>query len=345
MLKGVASPTGVGKESPSDDELMRALASGNHQALEPLHRRYAPAIYRQAARSLEPSAAHEIVQDVFLTIWREAATFDPARGEFRSWVMQIARFRVANELRRRSRRPTLEADAEWHVDAAPDQGPQPAEALWREYRRAVVQKAFDELPPTQRQALALAFFEDLTHAQVAAALNQPLGTTKTRIRAGLQKLRGRLTSEIAAVGLVAMLALFGVRYRWQRSALELDERALALVTMSDTTDWKLTPPAGGLPESDGTHARYRGRAGAEIAVLTWSHFPAPAAGHTYQAWILQRGTWLSLGTLAPDANGNGRQIIERPELASLPEAVEVTLEPESGSTQPAGEVVVAWPGR
>jgi RNA polymerase sigma-70 factor, ECF subfamily len=331
-------------KQPSDEELMRDLAAGNRDALEPLHRRYAPLILSLASRSLERAAAQEIVQEVFLTIWREAATFDPERGGFRPWVMQITRFRVVSELRRRSRRPIVESDPEGQLlDEAPDQGPQPVETVWRDYRRSVVQQAFEELPFPQRQALGLAFFEDLTHEQVAAVLNQPLGTTKTRIRAGLQKLRGRVTSEIAAVGLVALLAVLGLRYRLESSALNLDERALSLVTMSDTSDLKLTPVAGGLEVPRETHARYRGRPGAEIAVVTVSHFPPVPAGYHYQVWALERGLWTLLGTVEPDASGSGRMIVERGELATLPEAVRITREPTSGSSSSAGEVVVAWP--
>lgn len=330
---------------PSDEELMRELAAGRQEALEPLYRRYAPLISRLAARSLEYAAAQEIVQDVFLTIWREAATFDPERGALRPWVMQITHFRILNELRRRSRRPILASDPEGHLlDEVPDHGPQPVETMWRDYRRSVVQKAFAELPLPQQQALGLAFLEDLTHEQVAAVLNQPLGTTKTRIRAALHKLRGRVTPEIAAVGLVALLAVLGVRYRLQRSALDLDERALSLMTMSDTSDLKLTPVAGGLQVPRETHARYRGRPGAEIAVMTASHFPPAPAGFRYRAWAREDGMWIPLADVELDATGSGRMIIERRELATLPDAVQITLEPAGASASPSGAVVVAWPG-
>ena len=331
---------------PSDEELMQALARGEREALERLYRRHAPLVFSVAARSLDREAAQEIVQDVFLTIWREAATFDPARGAFRPWAMQIARFRIVNELRRRGRRPVLDSGSEGGaLDEAPDPAPQPVESFWRDYRRSVVQQAFEELPPAQRQALGLAFFEELTHEQVAAVLQLPLGTAKTRIRAALRKLRGRLGAEIAAVGLLGLALVLGVRYRDQRAALELDERALELVTMSDTSDWKLTPVAGGQPVPPETHARYRGRPGAEIAVLTLSHFPPPPAGHAYQAWALRHGTWISLGTLAPDTQGAARRVIARAELAELPEAVEITSEPAAGSAVPSGPIVVAWPER
>ena len=89
----------------SDEDLMRQLAAGRPEALGPLHARYASMIHGMAARSLDRAAAEEISQEVFLAVWRHAASFDPARGTFRAWVAQITHTRVRNELRRRGRRP------------------------------------------------------------------------------------------------------------------------------------------------------------------------------------------------------------------------------------------------
>src|SRR5436190_22935391 len=160
---------------PSDEELMRRLAAGRQEALARLHGRYAPLIFNLAAQTLDRAAAEEIAQDVFVTVWRKAATFDPARGAFRPWVLRIAHVRILNELRRRGRRPQVAPDPDGlRLAALPDPGPEPAEATWREYRRATVQEAVQALPPPQRQALSLAFFEDLTHEQVAGFLGLPL---------------------------------------------------------------------------------------------------------------------------------------------------------------------------
>src|SRR5581483_3076379 len=161
------------------------------------------------------------------------------------------------ELRRRSRRPRIEADPDGtYLAELHDPMPEPSEAAWQAYRREAVRNAVEALPPPQRQALGLAFFEDLTHEQVASVLNLPLGTAKTRIRDGLQKLRGKL-APLSAVLTVVILALLGVRYRAERLALQRDERALALVTASDAGNIRLAP-APGIPAD--THARYRGRA-------------------------------------------------------------------------------------
>src|SRR5262245_50222147 len=186
----------------SDEEWMRRLAAGSPEALGPLYQRYGRLIFHLAAKSLDRPAAEEIVQDVFLAVWRRAETFDPQRGLFRPWVLQVAHHRILNELRRRSRQPQLEPDPEgMQLTEFPDESREPAEVVWQDYRRAALRAAFAELPLSQRQALGLAFFEDLTHEQVASVLKLPLGTAKTRIRAGLQRLRGKFASQWAAVAL------------------------------------------------------------------------------------------------------------------------------------------------
>jgi RNA polymerase sigma factor (sigma-70 family) len=132
------------RNEPSDEELMRRLTAGQEEALGPLHRRYGPLIFHMAAQSLGQDAAEEVVQDVFLTIWHKANTFDPGRGAFRPWALQIAHFRVINELRRRGRRPQLAADPDGVLlDALRDDEPLPDETAWRDYRRAVVRSALD----------------------------------------------------------------------------------------------------------------------------------------------------------------------------------------------------------
>lgn len=180
---------------PADEELMRELAAGRQEALRTLYGRYGSMVLNMAARTLDRSAAEEIVQDVFLSVWRHAAVFTPERGAFRSWVTQIAHHRIVNELRRRSRRPNLEADPDGLLLASlPDISPELEELAWRELLRSAVRSALQELSPPQQEALDLAFFKDLTHAEVAAELRIPLGTAKSRIRVGLRKLRGRLSS-------------------------------------------------------------------------------------------------------------------------------------------------------
>src|SRR5215510_7474882 len=180
-------------DAPGDEELMRQVAGGSAEALGLLHGRFSRLVFAVAVPSLDRAGAEDLVQEVFLTVWRNAARFDPERGTVRAWILQIAHFRLLNELRRRSRRPEIVPDPEGLVLAGlPADEPGPAEARWQQHRRAVIQAALNELPRPQREALRLAFLDDLTHEQVAAELDLPLGTAKTRIRTGLKKLRGTL---------------------------------------------------------------------------------------------------------------------------------------------------------
>ncbi|HEX5064630.1 MAG TPA: sigma-70 family RNA polymerase sigma factor, partial [Myxococcota bacterium] len=315
----------------TDEELMRALAGGREEALQPLYARYAPAVFGLAAHSLERTTAEEIVQDVFLTVWRNAQQYDPARGSLRPWLLQIAHFRVLNELRRRSRRPQLAPDRDRdQLDALADPDPGPSAAAWSEYRRGAVRSALELLPPAQRQALGLAFFDELTHEQVAEVLQLRLGTAKTRIRAGLAKLREQLAPLLVSLvllltaGIAALLHHRGA----EEGALAIDERALDLVTSSDVVPLRLEPAAGVGGE---VHASYRSRPGTPIAVLSLSKLPPTNRDRVYQAWLRYRGSWLSLGTASPDAEGRARIVAEGPAVAAPAEALEVTLEPSGGS--------------
>ncbi len=322
-----------------DEELMRQLASGRPEALGPLHTRYAPRIFGLAAQTLDRASAEEIVQEVFLVVWRKASSFDPERGPFRAWVLRIAHLRVLNELRRKRRRPAIASPPiDQNAAILPDPGPEPSEVAWREHRRSVVQAAVEVLPPPQRQALSLAFLDDLTHEQVASFLNLPLGTAKSRIRAGMQSLRVRLAPLVAlGLALIGVLVVTGL----QRGTVNRQERALRLVTSSDAVARRLTA-APGVPAP--LHGIYRGRSGVPVGILTVSNLPTAPQGQVYRAWALHNGQWTALGVVHPDRNGSDLMIIEASALATPPESVKVTLEPTNGSNTPTGSTVIQWPG-
>jgi RNA polymerase sigma-70 factor, ECF subfamily len=184
----------------SDEILVRELASGRQDSFGRLYRRYASLILNIAAQSLDRSAAEEIVQDVFITVWRRAAVFTPERGTFRAWVLQMTRFRILNELRRRRRRPQLQPDPDGALLAGlADEGPEPEAVVLRQSLFPLVESACRELPGTQRQAVDRVFFRNLSHRQAAAELGIPLGTVKTRIRTAIGSLRGKLAPEIDSV--------------------------------------------------------------------------------------------------------------------------------------------------
>jgi RNA polymerase sigma factor (sigma-70 family) len=326
----------------SDEELLLALAAGDDTALSPLYRRYVPMVFRMASQSLGRDSAEDIVQEVFASVWKNAATFDPERGPVRPWILQIARSRVLNELRRRSRKP--ESDDE-RVDSAiqelPDGAKSPDQAVWEEYRRSTIQKAIGSLSPSQRQALSLAFFEDLTHEQVAETLKVPLGTTKTRIRSGIQQLRMALAA-LAAVLVAVVATQFAVQYGSERSRETRSEAALRMVTSSDTQVLRLVATPDAPPAA---HGHYRSRPGASNAVITFSGLPRPPSGKNYQAWMRREGKWISLGQGVLDASDHGLIVYEERVPLAPPEALQVTLEPQAGSASPTGQPLIVWPGR
>ena len=329
------------KPEPTDEDLIIRVAAGSQDALGPLYSRYARLVFGVAAQTLERAAAEEIMQEVFLVVWRRAELFDRTRGTFRSWLLQITHFRVLNELRRRSRQPQLAPDPEALLVAnVADDGAPAADRMAEDERGAVVRAALAALPEPQRQALRLAVLESRTHEQVAGELDVPLGTAKTRIRAGLRRVRGTLLARAALLAAIGMITALAVREHALRDDLGQRDRALTVVTASDLANLRLAP-APGWP--DATHARYRGRPGSTLAVVTLSSFPPAPPDRVYRVWAQWDATWVSLGTARPDAQGNGRLIVERPELATLPAAVTITLEPRAAGASPSGPVVVAWP--
>jgi RNA polymerase sigma-70 factor, ECF subfamily len=324
----------------SDEELVRDIVARSAQALTVLYGRYAPLVFHIACQSLDTASAEEIVQDVFLTIWQKAETYDRARGAFRPWMLQIAHYRIINELRSRSRRPQAVPDADGTLlDAIPDPTNGPVEEAWQEYRRQAVRSAVQRLPSSQRQALSLAFFEDLTHEQVAETLHLPLGTVKTRIRGALQKMRAVLVA--LGVAALASVLLLGPGRWLQRTVLAsgLNGRALAFVTESDITTLHLSAASGAPAES---HGAYRGRPGGSVAVVALHKLPTALPGTVYQGWALIDGRWVSLGTTGVDSAGNAMLVSEGNVFATMPQAVQVTREPSAGSAKPTGPAVIQW---
>src|SRR5581483_771999 len=150
---------------------MEGLRGGSEDSLRLLHQRYAPLLFATAARSLGPGGADDVVQEVLLAAWRAREVYDPQLGSLRTWLLEIAHRRILNELRRRRRQPgdALAADGAVSTEDAPDV------AVWEEQRRRVLDRALAELPPAESRALRLAFFDELSHSEVAAFLEAPLG--------------------------------------------------------------------------------------------------------------------------------------------------------------------------
>jgi len=323
---------------------MADLAEGQQDALGPLYGRYASLVFSLGVQSLDRATAEELVQEVFLTIWRGAASFDASQGAFRPWLLRLTHWKILNELRRRRRRPaTAPEDRDPEGDflqELEDRAPGPEERAWQADNEHIIKSALASLPPKQREAIALAFLEDMTHEQVARTLEVPLGTAKTRIRSGLQVLRTAL-APMAASLLALGLGVVGFKLVQTQITLERDARAIALVTTSELTPLRLTPSTGDVPV--GAHANYRGRPGNDVAVLSTELLPPPPSGKTYQAWVDHGGTWTSLGTFSVAADGTAQVVAEDPALASAPDRVIITLEQAGGSDSPHGQGVLAWP--
>jgi RNA polymerase sigma-70 factor (ECF subfamily) len=322
-----------------DATLAARVAAGDEEALQALHGRYAPLVFHLACKSLDRPAAEEITQDVFLSLWRRAGTFEIGKASFRTWLLSITHHRILDELRNRSRRPEGPLHEQVELSA---QDPLPDETVWKEYRRGAIASALATLPDTQRRALRLAFFSELSHEEVAQALQVPLGTAKTRIRNGLRRLTPQLGGLVAV--LVAAMGI-GVTYRFyrhQRAHFDQTDRALHLLADSQARTLRLLPPgAEALPEG-GLHAAFRGIPGRGIAVLTLSHFPSAVAGSHYEVWAKLLGTWRDLGVVLPDPEGKGLMVLEHPELArGWPEELRICVQTET-TPLPPPRVLVQW---
>jgi RNA polymerase sigma-70 factor (ECF subfamily) len=175
----------------ADDQLIAAVARGDHPALLALYDRHGRVAYGLAYRILgEAGAAEEAVQDAYLRVWRRAATFDPSRGGVRSWLLTIVHHCAIDLLRRRASAPPVVAglDEVAERQAAPDAWSEVVGRLEQDRVRA----AMATLPGEQRRAIEMAYFDGLTHREIAERDGLPLGTVKGRLRLGLRRLYGVL---------------------------------------------------------------------------------------------------------------------------------------------------------
>lgn len=168
-----------------DSELMRRVASHDESALTALYDRHSSLLYSLARRIVQDeSAAEEILQDVFLHIWRIAPRFDEARGQLRGWLLVITRNRALSYLRRRHHIELNDMDV-YAISSAATQDSTAAqgELITR------IRGALEELPEEVYALFEMAYFEGMTHSEIAKRTGQPLGTVKTRLRSGLTNLR------------------------------------------------------------------------------------------------------------------------------------------------------------
>jgi len=340
-MSALVPPTPSGSTGDEDAVLIQRVREGQEEALQQLHRRYAPLVFHLACRALDRAAAEEIVQDTFLAVWRRAIDFDPARGSFRTWLLSIGHHRMLDELRSRSRRPQTSGELLLDQAALSADEPLPDETLWQEYQRDVVSEALAALPEPQRAALRLAFFADLSHQEVAKVLKVPLGTAKTRIRSGLRLLERHLGGLVALLIVAVGGAAFWHDQR-QSQAHAQTERAVHLLADSQTKALRLLPPGTTSLGEDGLHATFRSAPGAGLAVLTLSHVPAPAEGEHLVFWIRTPSGWRHLDLKAPDREGKGLHILDVPWMGEgWPLELRISFEAQV-TDQPMGKAVVGW---
>jgi RNA polymerase sigma-70 factor (ECF subfamily) len=187
-----------------DAELMARVRARDANALRALYDRHSSMVYGLGLRILkDPVEAEDLVQDVFLHLWRRADLFDGERGAFLGWLVSLTRNRAIDRLRARKTKEkhTDAYEAERRADVAP-KALDPNETAYAGELRGAVAKALGALPAAQRTALELAYFGGLSHSEISEQLDTPLGTVKARIRQGMLQMRD-LLGDFAAAGLIA----------------------------------------------------------------------------------------------------------------------------------------------
>lgn len=168
------------------------MARGEHAALAGCYDLMGPVVFSLAVRMLrDRGAAEDVTQDIFVQVWRQSGNYDRARGTPEGWIMMIARTRILDRIRSRRAGVVLRQAGD-QMPEAPDADDWPEDMAISREEAAGVRRAILDLPPEQRQVVELAFFEGLTHQEIAEKTSVALGTIKTRIRLGLLKIKDRL---------------------------------------------------------------------------------------------------------------------------------------------------------
>jgi RNA polymerase sigma-70 factor, ECF subfamily len=188
LFLAALSPTGA-REVSLDATLLSRLLQQDVNAFEQLYERHSRLVYGLVLRILQQAAtSEEVVQDIFLQLWRNAGQYDAKRGPFVPWLLTMARNRALDQLRRKSERQRrLEDQTEIipTVFAAPNY----EHALDEKRKAERVRALMASLAPQQKRAIELAYFEGLSHTEIATAMKEPLGTVKSWIRNGLLRLK------------------------------------------------------------------------------------------------------------------------------------------------------------
>jgi RNA polymerase sigma-70 factor, ECF subfamily len=193
--RGLSDFPSMDQRTPLNEmDLLRRIATGDGDALSRVFELHSPVVLGLLVRMLGGRAeAEEVLQEVFLQVWMQADRYDEVRSTPRGWILMLARSRALDRLRRRdSTRRREEAAGEEAGEAIPPVGTERLETL---ERKRQVTSALGILSPEQRRCIELAFYEGLTHTQIAERLEAPLGTVKSRILLGMNKLRQALSAQ------------------------------------------------------------------------------------------------------------------------------------------------------
>ncbi len=185
-------PDGAGLEGLDDRALVGRVVEGDAAALEALYGRYGRPCYGLARRILtDEQLAQDVVQEVFLAVWRDASRFDASRGGFSTWLLSMTHHKAVDAVRReenlRKRRTAVEV-----LESRETPAPGPDDEVWTTLRGERVRSALQTLPEPQREALVLAYFGGYTQREIAGLTSTPLGTVKTRMLAGMRRMRDGL---------------------------------------------------------------------------------------------------------------------------------------------------------
>jgi RNA polymerase sigma-70 factor (ECF subfamily) len=185
----------MGSGDVDDTSLLRALQQGDQDAVATLYDRYAGAAYGLAMRvTANAATAEDVVQEAFVSLWKQAPRFHPERGQVRSWLLTIVHHKAVDAVRRRAGRPerALPEGAEEFIEASG----RPDELAEMALDAEAVREAVRQVPDDQRRVIEMAYFAGMTHVEIAEQTGVPLGTVKSRLRIGLEKMREYLRPRV-----------------------------------------------------------------------------------------------------------------------------------------------------
>ncbi len=180
---------------PSDEALFAQIAAGDTQAFSMLYDRYSSQLFGLALKIMQnQSLAEDVIQDVFMTIWKKAGSYKKRKGKPLGWMMILCRNRCIDLLRKQQKQNKKTSGGTEKIDAlaADSDLPDPLEQASVAELSYEITKAMGQLPPEQRQLIDMAYFQGFSQSEISRTLKVPLGTVKTRIRLGMQKLRDTL---------------------------------------------------------------------------------------------------------------------------------------------------------